>query len=96
MADPRLREGVDRLKAWLQHAEPKNDWDRVLVLQLASSFRVTNGTGELAVGQRLMPGRITFESGMLEILLSNGVTLLQEGPGELELISPMRTRLHNG
>jgi squalene-hopene/tetraprenyl-beta-curcumene cyclase len=38
LTDPRLREGVARLKAWLQHAEPKNDWDRVLVLQLASSF----------------------------------------------------------
>jgi hypothetical protein len=62
----------------------------------ASHIRVTNGMAELAVGQRLTPGRIALESGMLEIFLSNGVRLLQEGPGELELISPMRTLLHNG
>lgn len=48
------------------------------------------------VGQRLRAGRISLKSGVLEIRLSNGVTLVQEGPGELELISPMRALLHAG
>jgi hypothetical protein len=59
-------------------------------------IHATNGDGVFTVGQRLKPGRVAIKSGMLEIRLSNGVTLLHEGPGELELISPMRTLLHSG
>jgi hypothetical protein len=62
----------------------------------ASHIHATNGDGVFTVGQRLKPGRVAIKSGMLEIRLSNGVTLLHEGPGELELISPMRTLLHSG
>jgi squalene-hopene/tetraprenyl-beta-curcumene cyclase len=35
LKDPKLLAKVEKLKAWLRTAEPKNDWDRVLSLQLA-------------------------------------------------------------
>jgi len=35
LKDEKLRSKVDKLKNWLRTAEPKNDWDRVLSLQLA-------------------------------------------------------------
>lgn len=35
LKDPELRARVERLKAWLREAPPKNDYDRVLRLQLA-------------------------------------------------------------
>jgi hypothetical protein len=50
----------------------------------------------LAVGQRLKAGRVMLNRGAVQMRLSNGVTLLCEGPGELELLSPMRALLHSG
>ncbi len=35
LTDPALRERVERLKTWLHEAAPKNDYDRILRLQLA-------------------------------------------------------------
>lgn len=47
-------------------------------------------------GQELNPGRVTLVAGAVEITLSNGVTLVFEGPGEIELLTPMRAVLHAG
>ena len=49
-----------------------------------------------AVGQPVRTGRLLLNRGAMEITLSNGVTLLCEGPGELELLSNMRVLLHSG
>ena len=62
----------------------------------ASNLNASHGNAPFLPGQTLKPGRVSLQSGVLEIRLANGVTLIQEGPGELELISPMRTLLHNG
>jgi hypothetical protein len=62
----------------------------------ASHINAAEGNGPFTPGQPLKPGRVALKSGVLEIRLSNGVTLLHEGPGDLELISPMRTLLHSG
>jgi hypothetical protein len=62
----------------------------------ASNSKALEEQARFEVGQRLRAGRISLKSGVLEIRLSNGVTLVQEGPGELELISPMRALLHAG
>jgi hypothetical protein len=47
-------------------------------------------------GTRLRAGRLRLRRGAVQITLTNGVTLLFEGPGDLELISPMRAFLHSG
>ncbi len=50
----------------------------------------------LQVGQALGPGRLSLVAGVVEIALTNGVTMVFEGPGELELLAPMRAWLHSG
>jgi len=49
-----------------------------------------------STGQMLGAGRIALSLGAMEITLSNGVTLMLEGPGELEILTPMRAHLHSG
>jgi len=50
----------------------------------------------LRAGQALRLGRLALNAGTMEIALRNGVTLVFEGPGELELLTPMRAMLHSG
>ncbi len=47
-------------------------------------------------GQKLPSGRVTLSAGAMELLLSNGVRVVFEGPGELELLTPMRAALRSG
>lgn len=47
-------------------------------------------------GQTVGAGRISLSLGAMEITLSNGVAMMFEGPGELELLTPMRAHLHSG
>ena len=48
------------------------------------------------VGQRLAAGRLAILSGALEMTLRNGVTIILQGPGELDLIDDMKAFLHAG
>lgn len=48
------------------------------------------------LGQKLGAGRLTLVAGAVEITLRNGVTMVFEGPGEIELLTPMRAILHTG
>ena len=50
----------------------------------------------LWVGRRLNAGRLSILSGALEMTLRNGVTIILQGPGELDLIDEMRAFLHTG
>ncbi len=50
----------------------------------------------LRKGQALEPGCITLAAGVIELTLRNGVQVIFEGPGELELFSPMRAMLYRG
>ncbi len=53
-------------------------------------------SGLFQMGQKLGPGRITLVAGAIEITLCNSVSMVFEGPGELELLTPMRAILHAG
>ena len=77
---------------WLMPSSPSQLGTITQVMNVESSGE---GAG-LAVGQGLKAGRVMLNRGAMEIRLSNGVTLLCEGPGELELLSPMRALLHSG
>ena len=48
------------------------------------------------VGRRLDAGRLSILSGALEMTLRNGVTIILQGPGELDLIDEMNAFLHAG
>ena len=62
----------------------------------AQSAQAPAQTGAFQTGQELEPGRFTLVAGVVEITLSNGVTIVFEGPGEIELLTPMRALLHAG
>lgn len=48
------------------------------------------------VGQALNAGRLALQGGALECTLRNGVVILMEGPGEIELRDEQRAFLHAG
>jgi hypothetical protein len=50
----------------------------------------------LEAGQRIDAGRITIDSGAVQIKLRNGVSILLDGPADLELVSEMRAVLRDG
>jgi len=62
----------------------------------ALSAERSGQSGGVQAGQALAPGRLSLVAGTVEITLSNGVTLVFEGPGDLELLHPMRALLHGG
>lgn len=50
----------------------------------------------LAPGQPIEAGRLSILGGAIELTLRNGVEILLEGPGELELIGELQAFLHGG
>jgi len=50
----------------------------------------------LAAGQPIDAGRVSILGGAVELVLRNGVEILLEGPGELELIGELQAFLHAG
>lgn len=57
---------------------------------------VADPKGLLAVGQPIDAGRIRILGGAVELSLRNGVEILLEGPGEMELIGELQAFLHHG
>ena len=53
-------------------------------------------TKSLKTGQELGAERLAILGGAVEVTLRNGVTILLEGPGELELLGEMKAFLHAG
>lgn len=54
------------------------------------------GTRAFHVGQVLYPGALNLASGILQLELYSGVSLVVEGPAELEIVSPDLVRMHSG
>lgn len=53
-------------------------------------------TTDLAPGQPIEAGRLHITGGAVELMLRNGVEILLEGPGELELVGELEAFLHGG
>jgi ferric-dicitrate binding protein FerR (iron transport regulator) len=86
---------VAGVSLWWQHppAAASSGLARVTRLQSAQ------GPAQAAAfqtGQKLEPGRLTLVAGAMEITLTNGVVIVFEGPGEIELLTSMRALLHAG
>ena len=62
----------------------------------AMSAEMNGQLGNVAVGRWLPPGRFSLAAGAVEVALSNGVKIVFEGPGDLDLLDPMRALLHGG
>jgi len=50
----------------------------------------------ITAGQQIDAGRVRILGGAVELALRNGVEILLEGPGELELIGELQAFLHDG
>jgi hypothetical protein len=57
---------------------------------------VADAGSPLATGQPIDAGRVSILGGAVELALRNGVEILLEGPGELELIGELQAFLHAG
>jgi hypothetical protein len=86
-------------------SEPRDDADRGDGAAIAAPFaRVTDSKfllfakseRSLDVGQPLEPGRVTILGGAVEMTLRNGVTIVLEGPGDLDLRGELEAFLHAG
>ena len=55
-----------------------------------------NGERPLTVGQSLDAGRISLVGGAVELTLRNGVVVVFEGPGEIDLAGDLSATLHDG
>lgn len=51
---------------------------------------------EFAVGQSIGRGRFAIAAGAAQLTLTNGVTLMLNGPTDLNLVNPLRVVLHAG
>ncbi len=68
-------------------------WARVVQTR---STQVSASTPSLQTGRPVPTRRIGLLAGAVELSLRNGVTIVFEGPGDLELVTPMRALLHSG
>lgn len=57
---------------------------------------VADSGSRFAAGQSIDAGRVSILGGAVELVLRNGVEILLEGPGELELIGELQAFLHAG
>ncbi|EMI55559.1 FecR domain-containing protein [Rhodopirellula sallentina] len=56
-----------------------------------------SGTGQAPrVGEPLSPGRLSLDSGLIELQTNRGAVVVVEGPGELHVISDMEVRCDRG
>jgi len=82
------------ISVWIAHP-PVQDRELARITRIRSA-QVSMPVDSLHAGQTLPPGRLTLVAGAMELVLSNGVEIVFEGPGELELLTPMRAILHAG
>lgn len=57
---------------------------------------VADSESRLGAGQSIGAGRVSILGGAVELVLRNGVEILLEGPGELDLIGELQAFLHTG
>jgi ferric-dicitrate binding protein FerR (iron transport regulator) len=65
-------------------------------IQATRLLLLPEGVASLRVGQGLDAGRVVISSGVLEMMLRNGVRLVLQGPGEFDLVDEMHAFVHEG
>jgi len=94
--------GATTLAGWLWIATPADPGGRAAASGPLATVTQTRfllpaeGERPLAVGQCLEAGRITLLGGVVELTLRNGVVIVFEGPGQLDLAGDLAATLHDG
>jgi hypothetical protein len=68
------------------------------IAEFASAFdaELLRGDEELVLGAALRPGRLVLRRGVAQVKFASDVTMIVEGPAEIELLSADRARLNRG
>ena len=91
--------GAATVASWLLIANPAGQAAKGGPLAKVTQARFVlpaDGEQPLAIGQTLEAGRISLVGGAVEFLLRNGVVVVFEGPGELDLSGELSATLHDG
>jgi hypothetical protein len=94
--------GVATVAAWMLIATPpasRGPGERGVPLATVTQARyLTPADGEqpLSVGKSLAAGRVSLGGGAVELTLRNGVVVVFEGPGEIDLTDELSATLHDG
>lgn len=88
--------GVFLLWIWLHSSTAATGVASWATVVHTRSTQVAAATPLLQEGRPVPVSRIVLLTGALELALKNGVTIVFEGPGDLELVSPMRVLLRSG
>lgn len=69
-----------------------------VIAQIANSYNavMSRDDSPLAVGAKLQPGSVLIERGVAEMRFASGVTIVIEGPSEIELLTADRAKLVRG
>lgn len=85
------------LVAWLvDRGEGPGPAPAVATLTDARFVVLADQQPDVRVGQSLAAGRFAIRSGAAKLTLANGVTLVLDGPADVELVDEMRALLHDG
>lgn len=87
---------VDRGMSFAEYRAPLSVTRSLATVKNTRFLLGSDPKSPLAVGERIDAGRMRILGGAVELLLRNGVEILLEGPGELELISELQAFLHHG
>jgi hypothetical protein len=77
---------------WSWPREPK----AVATLTETKACKWESGTLPTEAGSGLRPGRLRLAEGLAKLTFASGAEVTLEGPADLELLTPMRCRLHHG
>ncbi len=87
--------GGATLAAWMLIANPAGG-EALATVTAKRYLQLAEGQRQLATGQRIDAGRISLAGGAVELTLRNGVVILFEGPGDLDLIGDLSATLNGG
>jgi len=86
-----FRSGIGIVGSNEKHAEPSQ------VAEILHARGAVDEDGRrIVAGDKLAPGKLSLETGYLELQMVNGAILLLEAPAEMDLLDSCRTFLHTG
>jgi hypothetical protein len=91
--------GAATLAAWMMIANPAGPPAGGAPLARVTQTRFlmpADGEHPLTVGHCLNAGRVSLGGGAVELTLRNGVVVVFEGPGDLDLVGELSATLHDG
>jgi hypothetical protein len=88
--------GVGYLLSRQQAPEAVPDVNPVAVMSETVHCQWAGGSLPTDQGTVLSPGRLRLSSGLATLIFKSGAKVVMEGPADLELVSPMKCKLHSG